>query len=192
MNKFRLNITDPTLNNIFSALVDDRRDEQGNHIKPAFSANKPVEEDDGDDVRLPEVISCDVSCLDEVDFLDVSEDSACMAFIRPLFYAGFPSEGSFIDIREAFLAVMDYVATDFDTFMYSDPACAGEAFDMYIVFDDKLPIPWGRALFDADSEDIAFERLHFTFPTEFSSFSVALYSTTNDVFYDPIRYSTSA
>src|SRR6056297_761339 len=91
IQKFRLNIPDKDTNDIFSALIDNRSDSQGNDLsRPAHSVQKFAEPDNYDP-KLPHVVSCDVSCLPEIDFLDISQDSPCMTVARPNILGTLPS-----------------------------------------------------------------------------------------------------
>lgn len=191
IQKFRLNIADPTLNDIFTALTDNRRDNQGNHIKPAHRADKFVKEDDSLDPKLPHVVSCDISCLDDIEFLLLSEDSPCMASARSALLdpPSLPDPGLYSEVKEALVGVIVWLGANFDMLMASFPSCVGETLDLYAIFDDKLPIIWGRSIEGDSSPDIVFERLPFRFPLQFEKFAIGLYSRTNDVFYSPVEYS---
>lgn len=189
-----MNIPDPVTKDIFSALIDNRRDDQGNDLsRPAHGAHKYVEPDDGYDPKIPEVISCDVSCLPNVEFLPIAQDSPCMAAVRPTILGALPSPSLNPDIRQELVDVLDFLANNFDTLMDSDATCAGEILDLYVIFDDKLPIIWGKNIDDdGSSTDVVFERMPFRFPVNFSKFSIGLYSRTNDVLYEPVEYLTPA
>lgn len=193
IQKFRLNIPDPVTRDIFSALIDNRRDDQGNDLsRPAFSSTKHVEPDNYDP-KLPEVVSCDVSCLPEIEFLPIAQDSPCMAAVRATILGGLPPPGGSSDIRQELVTVLDFLFGNFDILMASDATCAGEILDLYVIFDDRLPIIWGRNIDDdGSSTDIVFERAPFRFPLTFEKFSIGLYSRTNDVFYAPLEYQTPA
>jgi len=191
IQKFRMNIADPTLNTIFSALHDNKSDSQGNDLsRPAHSVNKYKEENDNYDPVLPEVISCDVSCLDDIEFIAPTECvSIVQADLNDFLILGNAEPSNFTDVVEAFIGVMNTISTNFDMFMIDDPACIGETLDLYAIFDGKLPVIWGKNIEDDESSMIAFERLPFRFPLTFDSFSIGFYSRTNNIFYEPIEYS---
>jgi len=115
-----------------------------------------------------------------------------MAAVRATILGELPPPGGSSDIRQELVTVLDFLFGNFDILMASDATCAGETLDLYVIFDDRLPIIWGRNIDDdGSSTDIVFERAPFRFPLTFEKFSIGLYSRTNDVFYAPLEYQTS-
>jgi len=184
-----MNIQDPNTRDIFTALIDNRRDDSGNVIKPAHTATKFVDEDNSRDPKIPEIISCDISCLPQIEYVD---DSACMAAVRSTILGSLPDPVLFTDAKEALVNVIEFLKINFDSLMDTDASCNGETLDLYTIFDDRLPIMWGKSLEGDDSINVMFERLPFRFPLEFTKFSIGLYSRTNNVFYLPVEYQTSS
>lgn len=181
VQKFRLNIQDPTLNDIFTTLVDNRRDDQGNHIKPAHRADKFVD-NNSLDPKLPEVVSCDISCLDTIEIciptpedevFGIVQNNNTQFELRTVIFPG-------ITAQEQFILLMNYLSNPF--FEYSGAFPTTDRFFIYMIFDDKLPVNWGELL-DMGNW-IRDTSVPLRFPLSFECVTFALYSQNNDKFYE--------
>lgn len=184
IQKFRLNIPDPVTRDIFSALIDNRRDDQGNDLsRPAFSSTKYIKEDNYDP-KLPKVISCSLDCLPEIETCKpVTGDGGAFVIVDG-------SESSLRSVialgtnaQEQFILLLNFLSEQTTTFDFGISfVVEDDTFFLYMIFDDKLPINWGQ-LIDMGGFLFRDPNVPLRFPTTFESVTFALYSQNQDKFF---------
>lgn len=183
VQKFRLNISDPTTRDIFNALIDNRTDNQGNdRSKPAYTIQKYIEPDDGYDPTLPEVISCDISCLPTIELFQSTpeEDVFGLQFNNDLNFDLRVAISLGTTAKDQFIRLLNHLSDPF--YMYAASFATDDKFFVYMLFDDKLPVSWGQLL-DIGGQWIRDTSVPLRFPLDFETVTIAIYSENADKFY---------
>lgn len=177
-----MNISDPRLNNIFTALTDNRKDAQGNNLSlPAFSSNKYVEPDNNNDPKIPIVVSCSLDCLPEIEVVEaVPGDSVHQILNDEDLIIDLMAQVSTGTTQEKFIKLMIHLSNPF--YAYHPVYATDDRFFLYVIFDDKLPVSWGE-LVDMGGQFVRDTDIPLRFPNTFESFTLALYSLNDDAFY---------